>query len=446
MLTKAIFALTATLLCAACSKPQFPGEDQYGASPRLPEPTQFLFPPMGIAKPVGFKANETPIVPAGFAIRAFARDLNAPRRVLPLPNGDVLVVESGGPGLEQVLRPKNIIYSIVIGAAHSPVKAGNRVVLLRDTDGDGVADQKVVLIDKLNSPFGIAFGNGQLYIGATDAVWRYPYTLGSNTAGPGTMLTALPGGPIDHHWTKDLTLSPDGHKLYVGVGSNSNIVESGLEAEHNRAAILEVDPINGASRLFASGLRNPNGLTFAPGTNTLFAVINERDEIGNNLVPDYLTSVKDGGFYGWPWSYYSQHVDVRVHPQRPDMVAKAISPDFALGPHVAALGLTFVTGSMMPAQLQGGVFIGEHGSWDRTVFNGYQVVFVPFAGGRPTGKPLPFVTGFIDKQTGEARGRPVGVAMDRSGALLVADDVGHAIGRITQAAPMLVGARPKPAR
>ena len=446
MQMKATFVLTAALLCAACSKPQFPGEEQYGASPRLPEPTQFLFPPMGIAKPVGFKANETPTVPAGFTIRAFARDLNAPRRVLPLPNGDVLVVESGGPGIEPVLRPKNIIYRYVIGAAHSPVKAGNRLILLRDSDGDGVADQKIVLIDKLNSPFGIAFGNDQLYVGATDAVWRYPYTLGANTAGPGTMLTALPGGPIDHHWTKDLTLSPDGKKLYVGVGSNSNIIENGLEAEHNRAAILEVDPINGASRLFASGLRNPNGLTFAPGTNTLFAVINERDEIGNNLVPDYLTSVKDGGFYGWPWSYYGQHLDVRVHPQRPDMVAKAISPDFALGPHVAALGLTFVTGSMMPAQFQGGAFVGEHGSWDRTVFYGYQVVFVPFAGGRPTGKPQPFVTGFIDKATGHARGRPVGVAMDRAGALLVADDVGHAIWRVATTAPRSGRATPNPSK
>ena len=446
MQMKAIFVLTAALLCAACSKPQFPGEEQYGASPRLPEPTQFLFPPMGIAKPVGFEANETPIVPAGFTIRAFARDLNAPRRVLPLPNGDVLVVESGGPGIEPVLRPKNIIYRYVIGAAHSPVKAGNRVILLRDSDGDGVADQKIVLIDKLNSPFGIAFGNGQLYVGATDAVWRYPYSVGANTAGPGTMLTALPGGPIDHHWTKDLTLSPDGKKLYVGVGSNSNIIENGLEAEHNRAAILEVDPINGASRLFASGLRNPNGLTFAPGTNTLFAVINERDEIGNNLVPDYLTSVKDGGFYGWPWSYYGQHLDVRVHPQRPDMVAKAISPDFALGPHVAALGLTFVTGSMMPAQFQGGAFVSEHGSWDRTVFYGYQVVFVPFADGQPTGKPLPFVTGFIDQATGNARGRPVGVAMDRNGALLVADDVGHAIWRVSTTAPKSAGVDPIPSR
>jgi glucose/arabinose dehydrogenase len=434
MRARVFAALCAALLASACSKAPVPAEDQFGANPRLPEPQQYLFPPMGIANPIGFKADETPTVPAGFTIKAFARDLHAPRRVLPLPNGDVLVVESGGPGFEPVLRPKNIIYQLVIGKAHSPVKAGNRVLLLRDTNGDGVADQTFVLVDKLTSPFGIATIGNTLYVAATNAIWRYPFTPGATSVGPGSMVTALPGGPIDHHWTKDLVASPDGSKLYVGIGSNSNIVESGLEAEHNRAAIWEVSPADGAHRLYASGLRNPNGLTFRPGSNMLYAVVNERDEIGNNLVPDYLTSVKDGGHYGWPWSYYGQHIDIRVHPQRPDMVARAISPDYALGPHVAALGLAFSSGTLMPAQFQGGAFVGEHGSWDRTVFNGYQVVYVPFAGGKPMGKPVPFVTGFIDAKSGDTRGRPVGVAMDRQGALLVADDVGHAIWRVTPAA------------
>ena len=425
-----VITFSAALLLSACSQPPFPADEQYGANPRLPDPEQFLFPPMGIANPVGFKANETPTVPAGFTITAFARNLNAPRRVLALANGDMLVVESGGPGFEPVLRPKNIIYKLVIGKAHSPIEPGNRVLLLRDTNGDGVADMKVVLVDKLTSPFGIAMIGNTLYVAATDAIWRYPFTPGATTVGPGSIVTALPGGPIDHHWTKDLVASPDGAKLYVGIGSNSNIVENGLEAEHDRAAIWEVDPANGAHRPFATGLRNPNGLTFRPGTNDLFAVVNERDEIGNNLVPDYLTSVKDGGFYGWPWSYYGKHVDVRVHPQRPDMVARAISPDFALGPHVAALGLTFSNGAMMPPDFQGGAFVGEHGSWDRTVFNGYKVVYVPFVGGKPSGKPIPFVTGFIDGKSGDTRGRPVGLALDHAGALLVADDVGHAIWRV----------------
>ncbi len=425
-------AVAALAALAACSKPPFPAEDQYGANPRLPQPKQFLFPPMGIAKPVGFKANETPAVPAGFAIQAVARNLNAPRRVMPLPNGDLLVVESGGPGYEPALRPKNFIYKLVIGKAHSPTKPGNRVLLLRDTDGDGVADERFVLIPKLNSPFGVALIGNTLYVAETDAVMRYPFTAGATSVGAGSKVTDLPGGPIDHHWTKDLVAGPDGSKLYAGVGSNSNIVENGLEAEHGRAAIWEIDPVTGAKREFATGLRNPNGLQFYPGSNTLFAVVNERDELGNNLVPDYLTSVRDGGFYGWPYSWYGRHVDIRVHPQRADMVAKAIPPDFALGPHVAALGLTFVQGGMMPAQFQGGAFVGEHGSWDRTVFYGYQVVFVPFANGKPTGKPLPFVTGFIDKD-GNARGRPVGVAMDRTGALLIADDVGHAVWRVTPA-------------
>ena len=426
-----LVVVSAALLLAGCSKPQFSAQDQYGADPKLPEPQQYLIPPMAIAAPVGFKANETPVVPAGFAVKAFARDLAGPRRVLPLANGDVLVVESGGPGYEPVLRPKNIAIGLALGAAHSPVKPGNRVLLLRDGDGDGMADQRVVLIPKLTSPFGIAVVNDKLYVAATDVLWEFPFSPGSTSVGPGRVLTDLPGGPIDHHWTKDLVASPDGTKLYVGIGSNSNIVENGFEAEKDRAMIWEVDRLTGAHRPLATGLRNPNGLTFQPGTNTLFTVVNERDELGNNLVPDYLTSVRPGAFYGWPYSYYGQHVDIRVHPQNPAKVASAVRPDYALGPHVAPLGLTFVNGGMMPAQFQGGAFVGEHGSWDRTVFYGYQVVYVPFAGGKPSGKPVPLVTGFIDPAKREAKGRPVGVAMDARGALLVADDVGNAVWRIT---------------
>ena len=439
---RAVLGTAAVLALAACSQPQFPGEDQFGPDPKLPEPQQYLIPPLRIAAPVGFKAGETPVVPPGFTIDAVARNLNGPRRILPLPNGDVLVVESGGPGFEPALRPKNIFFRLIIGAAHSPVKPGNRVLLLRDTNGDGAADQRIVLIPKLTSPFGIAVVGDKLYVAATDALWEYPFAPGGASVGAGRILTNLPGGPIDHHWTKDLTASPDGTKLYVGIGSNSNIVENGFEAEKDRAMIWEVDRATGMHRPFATGLRNPNGLTFQPGSGRLLTVVNERDELGNTLVPDYLTSVREGGFYGWPYSYYGQHVDVRVHPQDPAKVASAIRPDYALGPHVAPLGLTFVAGGMMPAQFQGGAFVGEHGSWDRTVFTGYQVVFVRFAGGKPSGKPIPFVTGFIDPAKREAKGRPVGVAMDRSGALLVADDVGNAVWRVRPvAAPALVAAR-----
>ena len=431
MNARLLVAVSAALLAGACSKPQFAAEDQYGPNPKLPEPQAYLFPPMGIATPVGFKAGETPIVPAGFTITAVARDLNQPRKILPLPGGDMLVVESGGPGFEPVRRPKSIIFKLVIGKAHSSVKPGNRVLLLRDNNGDGVADQRIVLIDKMTSPFGIAVVGDRLYVAATDALWEFPFTPGSTRVRPGRILTELPGGPIDHHWTKDLAASPDGTKLYVGIGSNSNIVENGLEAEKDRARIWEVDRVTGAHRPLATGLRNPNGLTFQPGTNTLYTVVNERDEIGNNLVPDYLTSVKPGAFYGWPYSYYGQHVDIRVHPQDPAKVASAVRPDYALGPHVATLGLAFVNGGAMPAQFQGGAFVGEHGSWDRSVLYGYQVVFVPFTGGRPTGKPVPFVTGFIDLAKREAKGRPVGIAMDASGALLIADDVGNAVWRVS---------------
>jgi glucose/arabinose dehydrogenase len=312
-------------------------------------------------------------------------------------------------------------------------KNSNRITLLRDGNGDGVPKVRSVFLDHLNSPFGVALLGSDLYVANTDAIVRYPYTEGDTMiTAPGTTLTPLPGGPIDHHWTKSLVASADGKLLYVGVGSNSNITENGMEAEKNRADILEVDRATGRWRIFASGLRNPNGLTFEPQTGALWAVVNERDELGPDLVPDYMTSVKDGAFYGWPYSYFGQHVDPRVKPERPDLVAKAIAPDYALSSHVAPLGLAFYTGTNLPQKYRGGAFVGEHGSWNRPNLNGYKVVFVPFKDGRPDGMAQDFVTGFLSSDN-QARGRPVGLAIDKSGALLIADDVGNTVWRVTSA-------------
>jgi glucose/arabinose dehydrogenase len=317
--------------------------------------------------------------------------------------------------------------------AHGSSAGGqsNRVVLLRDANGDGVPEIKSVLLDHLNSPFGIVLVGNDLYVAETDKLMRYPFTPGqTKITVAGQKVIDLPAGLINHHWTKDLTASPDGFKLYVGVGSNSNAFERGPEAETGRAAIWEVDPKTGAYRIFASGLRNPNGLTFYPGSNTLWTVVNERDELGPNLVPDYLTAVQDRGFYGWPYSYWGQHVDPRVRPRHPELVARAIKPDYGLSSHVAPLGLTFYTGTSFPPMFRGGAFIGEHGSWNRDQLNGYRVVFIRFAGGRPVGKPIDFVRGFINDK-GQAMGRPVGVTIDRTGALIIADDVGNAVWRVS---------------
>ena len=424
-----------TLALAACSSSgaDFDRQSQIGPHPVLPEANQYLVPPMHIAENVGWAGDQKPVVPAGFRVEMLAKDLKSPRRPYVLPNGDILVVESGGPGTEPIERPKDLIMGWVMGMAHGSGKPGQRITILRDTDGDGVPDQRGVFLDHLNSPFGVVLVGSDLYVANTDAIMHYRYRTGqTRITAPGRQLTELPGGVIDHHWTKDLTASPDGSKLYVGVGSNSNILENGKDDERGRAAIWEVDRASGAARIYASGLRNPNGLTFYPGTNTLWAVVNERDELGPNLVPDYMTSVKDGAFYGWPYSYYGQHVDPRVHPQRPDMVAKAIAPDYALSSHVAPLGLTFYTGGNFPAAYRGGAFIGEHGSWDRGEFNGYRVSYVPFANGRPSGKAVPFVTGFLNGDGG-ARGRPVGVAVDTQGGLLIADDLGGRLWRVVAA-------------
>lgn len=431
-----LLAAGATALLIAlvgCGPSPIDPQRQIGANPYLPPIHEYLLPPMHVAKVVGWN-GATPTAAAGLKVQAFATDLANPRSLYVLPNGDVLVVETGGPPAP-VSRPKEIVMNLVEKMAHSRTKPGQRILLFRDTDGDGLPDQKFVLLDHLHSPFGVVLVGNDLYVADTDAVVRFPYTTGeTQITAPGVTLCELPGGPIDHHWTKSLTASPDGTQLYAGVGSNSNITENGIQAELGRAAIWQIDRATGAHREFATGLRNPNGLQFEPQTHILWAVINERDELGPDLVPDYLTSVRDGAFYGWPYSYYGQHIDPRVQPQRPDLVEKAIPPDYALSSHVAPLGMVFSTGTTLPEHYRGGAFIGEHGSWDRTVLNGYKIVYVPFTDGRPSGTAEDVVTGFLidgDK----ARGRPVGLAMDSQGGLLIADDTGNSVWRVSAAAP-----------
>ena len=420
----------AAMILAECGPDPGDPKRQMGSHPYLPDIHQYLLPPMHVVKNVGW-GNTVPKAAPGLQVKALATGLANPRSLYVLPNGDILVAETDGPK-EPVSRPKQLVMNWVEQQAHSSVKAGNRILLLRDADGDGVAETKTVFLDHLHSPFGMVLVGGDFYVADTDAVMRFPYHEGdTKISAPGTTLVDLPGGPIDHHWTKSLTASPDGTKLYAGVGSNSNITENGIEAEKDRAAIWEIDRATGAYRLYATGLRNPNGLTFEPQTHVLWAVINERDELGPDLVPDYMTSVKDGAFYGWPYSYYGQHIDPRVMPQRPDLVAKAIPPDYALSSHVAPLGLVFDSGNALPASYQGGAFVGEHGSWNRSQLNGYKVVYVPFSAGKPTGMAQDVLTGFVDGE--HAHGRPVGLALDKQGALLVADDVGGTVWRVTAA-------------
>nr|WP_245415232.1 sorbosone dehydrogenase family protein [Hoeflea marina] len=418
---------------AAGSGSDFDISQQIGPDPVLPDPDPALVANMKVAKVIGWNDGMMPKVADGLTITPYATDLANPRTVHTLPNGDVLVVQSRGPGVEPVSRPKDVIRGWIMSIAHGSgdgePKESNLITLLRDTNRDGKVDESHDLITGLNSPFGVAWIDDTLYVAATDAILAYPYKLGdTEITGEPRELSPLPGGPIDHHWTKDLALSPDGTKLYAGVGSNSNIVENGLEAEKGRAAIWEIDRKTGASRIFASGLRNPNGLTFNRDTGELWAVINERDELGPNLVPDYMTSVKDGAFYGWPWSYYGDHVDQRVKPPRPDMVEKAIAPDYALSSHVAPLGMTFSANSALPEAYRNGAFVGEHGSWNRDFYNGYKVVYIPFKDGKPDGKAQDVVTGFIDGDN--AHGRPVGVGIDGTGALLIADDAGNTVWRV----------------
>ncbi len=427
------FGASALLLLVAAAPALGDPHDQVGPHPDLPAIQQYLLPPMHLAKVVGWQAGQMPTVAPGLHIQALATELKNPRSLYVLPNGDILVVETAGPETPPPRRPKDLVMGWVEQQTHSSEK-GHDILLIR-IDAAGQPTLKRVFLDHLNSPFGVVLVGSDLYVADTDAILHFKYQPGETTiTDAGSKLCDLPGGPIDHHWTKSLTASPDGTKLYAGVGSNSNITENGIEAETDRASIWEIDRATGAHRLYATGLRNPNGLTFEPKTHMLWAVVNERDELGPDLVPDYMTSVKPGAFYGWPYSYWGHHVDPRVMPQRPDLVAKAIEPDYSLGSHVAPLGMVFYEGTNLPAAYRGGAFIGEHGSWDRPVLSGYKVVYVPFTDGRPSGMPQDVVTGFLTDGD-KARGRPVGLAVDSHGALLVADDVGNAVWRVTAAGP-----------
>jgi len=419
---------------AGCNDPQdtATAQQSYGASPTLPVPQKSLVPTVNIAMASSWPSGAKPTAAAGMTVNAFASELDHPRTVYVLPNGDVLVAESNAPPKpEDEKGIKGFVFKQVQSWAGAGVPSANRITLLRDSDGDGVADVRSVFIEGLHSPFGMVLVGDEFFVADTDAIMKFPYHAGdTRISAPGVKLADLPAGPINHHWTKDLTASPDGNKLYATVGSNSNVAENGIEAEKDRAGVLEVDRASGQWRVFASGLRNPNGPSFQPQSGALWVTVNERDELGNDLVPDYMTSVKDGAFYGWPYSYYGQHVDDRVSPQRPELVAKAIAPDYALGAHTASLGLTFNTSALFPQDMAGGAFIGQHGSWNRKPRAGYKVIFVPFADGKPSGPPRDILTGFLDDK-GDARGRPVGVRIDKQGALLVADDVGNTIWRVT---------------
>ena len=432
----AVCAASLALSLAACNEQDSAATEQtFGSKPTLPAPENSLIPTVNVAKAIGWPAGAKPTAAQGMAVNAFATGLDHPRTVYVLPNGDVLVAETNAPSRPDDEKGiKGWITKLVMGRAGADTKSANRITLLRDGNGDGIAETRSVFLEGLNSPFGMALVGNDFYVANSDAIVKFPYRTGdTKITTPGVKLADLPGGPLNHHWTKDLAASPDGSKLYATVGSNSNIGENGMEAETNRAAVLEVDRATGKWRVFASGLRNPNGPAWQPQSGALWVVVNERDELGNDLVPDYMTSVKDGAFYGWPYSYYGQHVDVRVQPQRSDLVEKAIVPDYALGAHTASLGLAFNTGSLFPPEMANGAFIGQHGSWNRKPRAGYKVIFVPFKSGMPSGKPQDVLTGFLTSD-GEAQGRPVGVAIDKQGALLVADDVGNAIWRVTPAA------------
>ena len=427
-----LLALVAVL--SACSDMALlPISAGTGPNPILPEPRRALIPTVNIAPAKGWPAGIAPQGAPGTRVVAFARNLEHPRWLYVLPNGDVLVAETNAPPKPDDARGiKGWLMGLVMQRAGAAVPSANRITLLRDTNDDGVADFRSVLLAGLNSPFGMALVGDRLYVANSDAVWSFPYASGdTQIVVSGTHVVALPAGSINHHWTKNLIANADGSKLYVTVGSNSNVAERGMAAEAQRAAIWEVDAYSGLHRVFASGLRNPVGLSWEPHSGALWTVVNERDELGSDLVPDYLTSVRAGGFYGWPYSYYGQHVDERVTPQRPDLVAQALVPDYALGPHTAPLGLVSSLGTTLPPTFANGMFVGQHGSWNRRPHSGYKVVFVPFESGKPSGAgPIDVLTGFLSPD-GDAWGRPVGVALDRQGALLVADDVGNVVWRVS---------------
>ena len=427
-----LFVLAAGLVGCA-GKSQDPSLS-YGPDPELPAPSQSLIPVLKPPNAIGWDDDESPVAAEGLAVTAFASSLDHPRWVYVLPNGDVLVAETNAPQRPDDAKGiKGFFFKLFQKKAGGGVPSANRITLLRDADGDGSAEFRSVFLEGLNSPFGMALVGNTFYVANTDAVVSFPYEEGqTGITAEATKIVDLPAGTINHHWTKGLIANEDGSKLYVSVGSNSNVAENGMEAEKERAAILEVDTRAGIYRVFASGLRNPVGMAWEPASDTLWAVVNERDELGNDLVPDYMTSVRDGGFYGWPYSYYGDHLDPRISPQNPELVTTAIVPDYALGSHTAPLGLASSMGNTLPAQFENGMFVGQHGSWNRAEPNGYQVIFIPFAEGVPSGDPIIVLNGFL-KENGDAMGRPVGVAIDGNGALLVADDVGNTIWRVTTA-------------
>lgn len=425
--------LPAALLAACGDVARLPVSAGTGPHPQLPPPSPSTIPTVNIAPAKGWSQGEKPVAANGFEVNAYATGLDHPRWLKVLPNGDVLVAESNKPAKEGDGGIRGWIMKMVMKRAGAGVPSADRITLLRDVDGDGVAETRTIFLQGLRSPFGMELVGDKLYVANTDALMRYAYRDGDmRITDPGVKVADLPAGDINHHWTKNVIASRDGHLLYVTVGSNSNAAENGIENEERRAAILEIEVATGQSRVFASGLRNPNGLAWHPDSGELWTTVNERDELGSDLVPDYMTSVKDSGFYGWPYSYFGQHLDTRVKPQRPDLVAKAIVPDYALGPHTASMGLAFHDGRGLPQRYAGGAFIGQHGSWNRKPMSGYKVIFVPFANGQPSGPPEDILTGFVNAD-GEALGRPVGVAIDAKGALLVADDVGNTIWRVSAA-------------
>ncbi len=429
-----VLAFGSFCLSACASNATLPPSAGFGPHPTLPPPRSHLLPTVNTAPATGWPDGQAPVAAAGLAVNAFAAGLEHPRWLYVLPNGDVLVAESDAPPKPDDAKGiRGLIMKRIMKNAGSGLPSANRITLLRDTNGDGVAETKTVFLKGLNSPFGMALVGNALYVANTDSIERFPYRDGETAiSAPGQKVIDLPAGTINHHWTKNVIASADGAHLYVTVGSNSNIGENGLAPEQGRALILDVDPKTGRSSVFASGLRNPNGMAWQPHSGALWVAVNERDELGDDLVPDYMTAVREGAFYGWPYSYYGSHIDERVQPQRPDLVRSAVVPDYALGSHTASLGLVFYTGAALPARYRGGAFIGQHGSWNRRPAIGYKVIFVPFANGQPSGEPEDILTGFLDKD-GHARGRPVGVATSASGDLLVADDVGNRVWRVSTA-------------
>jgi glucose/arabinose dehydrogenase len=438
-----VWPAVAAMVAACGHSADLPVSAGIGPDPQLPPPQESLLPLVHIAPARGWPHDGKPVAAAGLSVNAFATGLDHPRWLYVLPNGDVLVAETDAPpkpddtkGLEGWIHKQ-----VMKRAGSGSRPSANRITLLRDSRGSGVADQRATFLQGLNSPFGMALAGNSFYVADSDAVLRFPYQDGATTiTGSGTKLTDLPAGTINHHWTKSLVASPDGSKLYAGVGSNSNAAENGIDAEKERAAVWEIDAASGSHRLYAFGLRNPVGLAWEPHSGALWVAVNERDELGSDLVPDYMTAMHDGGFYGWPYSYFGQHLDDRVKPQNPELVARALVPDYALGAHTASLGLCNAQGSRLPAPLQDGMFVGQHGSWNRKPFSGYKVIFVPFRDGKPAGPPQDVLTGFLDGD-GHAMGRPVGVAIDRGGDLLVADDVGNTIWRVSSAGTAAPAAR-----